>query len=91
MNIKNVYEHTEYQTRRSLCLNEIRTNPQDADWRCAATPKGCAPGMAHIKNLAANLERSPLSHSYGYGLAGDRPILFARFPLSSVPFMQFAG
>ena len=43
------------------------------------------------KNLAANLERSPLSHSYGYGSAGDRPTLFARFPLSFVPFMQYAG
>jgi len=43
------------------------------------------------KNLAANLERSPLSHSYGYGSAGDRPTLFARFPLNFVPFMQYAG
>ncbi|CAD7838869.1 MAG: hypothetical protein, partial [Olavius algarvensis Gamma 3 endosymbiont] len=40
----------------SLYLNEIGTNPQDADWRCAATPKGCAPWTAHINNLAANLE-----------------------------------
>ncbi len=43
------------------------------------------------KNQAANLERSPLSHSYGYGSATDRPTLFARFPLSFVPFMQYAG
>jgi hypothetical protein len=43
------------------------------------------------KNLAANLDRSPLMHSYGYAPAGDRPILFARFPLSFVPFMQYAG
>ena len=48
------------------------------------------------KNLAANLERSPLSHSYGYGSADDRPTLFAgspdrRFPLDFVPFMQQAG
>ena len=27
------------------------------------------------KNLAANLERSPLMRSYGYASAGDRPIL----------------
>lgn len=74
-----------------LYLNEIRTNPQDADWRCAATPKGCAPGTAHIKNLAANLERYPLSRSYGYGSADDRPILFTRFSLSFGPFMQYAG
>ena len=43
------------------------------------------------KNLAANLERSSLTHSYGYGSADDRPTLFARFPLSFVPFMQYAG
>jgi hypothetical protein len=29
--------------------------------------------------------------SYGYASAGDRPTLFARFPLSFVPFMQYAG
>ena len=53
---------------------------------------GCGLCLNEIrKNLAANLERSPLSHSYGYGLAGDRPTLFARFPLSFVPFMQYAG
>ncbi|GBF28712.1 hypothetical protein MnTg03_00272 [bacterium MnTg03] len=43
------------------------------------------------KNLAANLDRSPLIHSYGYASAGDRPTLFAIFPLSFVPFMQYAG
>jgi len=43
------------------------------------------------KNLAANLERSPLMRSYGYASAGDRPILFARFPLIFVPFLQYAG
>ena len=43
------------------------------------------------KNLPANLGRSPLMRSYGYASAGDRPILFARFPLSFVPFIQYAG
>jgi len=43
------------------------------------------------KNLAANLDRSPLIHSYCYASAGDRPTLFAIFPLSSVPFMHYAG
>ena len=43
------------------------------------------------KNMAANLDRSPLIHSYGYASAGDRPTLFAIFPLSFVPFMQYAG
>lgn len=42
-------------------------------------------------NLAANLARSPLCHSFGYGSAGDRPTLFARFSLRFVPFMQYAG
>ena len=43
------------------------------------------------KNLASNLGRSPLIHSYGYASAGDQSILFAMFPLSIVPFMQHAG
>jgi hypothetical protein len=43
------------------------------------------------KNLAAKLERSPLTQIHGYGPAGDRPILFASFSLSFVPFMQHAG
>jgi len=32
-----------------------------------------------------------LTHSYGYGSADDRPTLFATFPLSFFPFMQYAG
>jgi len=43
------------------------------------------------KNLAANLDRSPLIHSYCYASAGDRPTLFAIFPLIFVPFMQHEG
>jgi hypothetical protein len=43
------------------------------------------------KNLAANLDRSPLIHSYCYASAGDQSTLFAIFPLSFVPFMQDAG
>ena len=43
------------------------------------------------KNLAANLGRSPLIHSYGYASADDQPTLFAIFLLNSVPFMQYAG
>jgi hypothetical protein len=43
------------------------------------------------KNLAANLDRSPLIHSYGYASAGDQPTLFAKFPLNFVPFMQHPG
>jgi len=43
------------------------------------------------KNLAANLDRSPLIHSYCYASADDRPTLFAIFPLIFVPFMQHTG
>jgi hypothetical protein len=70
MRIKRVFRNPDFWMRHSLCLNEIGTNPQDADWRCAAIPQGSAPGMAQINNLAAS---------------------FARFPLSFVPFMQYAG
>jgi hypothetical protein len=35
------------------------------------------------KNLAANLDRSPLMRSYGYTSAGDRSTLFAIFPLTN--------
>ena len=43
------------------------------------------------KNLASNLDRSPLMRSFCYASAGDRSTLFAIFPLSFVPFMQYAG
>jgi hypothetical protein len=43
------------------------------------------------KNLAANLDRSPLIHSYCYASAGDQSTLFAIFTLIFVPFMQHAG
>jgi hypothetical protein len=43
------------------------------------------------ENLAANLDRSPLIHSYCYASAGDRSTLFAIFPLNFVPFMQHTG
>ena len=43
------------------------------------------------KNLAANVDRSPLMRSFGYASAGDRSTLFAIFPLSFVPFMQYVG
>jgi len=39
------------------------------------------------KNLAANLDRSPLMRSYGYASADDQSILFATFPLIFVPSM----
>jgi hypothetical protein len=38
--------------------------------------------------LTAILDRSPLVHSYCYASAGDRPTMFAIFPLVIVPFTQ---
>ena len=59
------------------------------------------------KNLAVNLDRFPLIHSYCYALAGDRSTFAYRdvggratqgavaekaiFSLNFVPFMQYAG
>jgi hypothetical protein len=59
------------------------------------------------KNMAANLDRSPLIHSYCYASAGDQSTFadrdvgaramqeqfaaFAIFPLIFVPFMQHAS
>jgi len=43
------------------------------------------------KNLAANLDRSPLMRSYGYASADDQSTLFAIFSPIFVPFMQYAG
>ena len=57
----------------SMRLNETRTNLPGADLDRAATPQGCAPGTAHIRNLAANPGRSPLMRNYGYASSDDRP------------------
>ncbi len=43
------------------------------------------------KNLAANLDRSPLMRSYGYASADDQSTLFAIFSLNFVPFKQYTG
>jgi len=55
-----------------------------------ASPEGVSL-MDETNNLASHLERSPLIHSYGYASAGDRPSCFARLPLKSKSFMQYAG
>jgi len=80
----------------SLYLNEVRKNlaapgkqllrsPKSAYFWCSTT------GTPDRYIPVGDLDRSPLIHSYCYGLAGDRPTLFAIFPLSFVPFMQYAG
>ena len=43
------------------------------------------------KNLAANLDRSPLMRSFGYASAGDQSTLFAISLLTFVHSMQYAG
>ena len=89
-----------------LCLNELL-------WASCPPPFGPAKLFKFIpdelvrKNLAANLDRSPLIHSYCYASAGDQSTFadrdvgaramqeqlaaFAIFPLIFVPFMQHAG
>ena len=42
-------------------------------------------------HLALHLERSPLSHSYGYDSARDRPTCFASSTLIPESFMHYAG
>jgi len=42
-------------------------------------------------NLASHLERSPLSHSYGYVSADDRPSCLASFTLIPESLVQYAG
>jgi hypothetical protein len=66
-----------------LYLNKARKNlaaPGKLLLRCSTTyvPVG-------------DLNLSPLMRSYGYASAGDRSTLFAIFPLSFVPFMQYAS
>jgi hypothetical protein len=66
-----------------LYLNEVKKNlaaPGKLLLRCSTTyiPVG-------------DLDRSPLMRSYCYASAGNRPTLFAKFSLSFVPFMQYAG
>ena len=65
----------------SLCLNEFRKNLAalgNCSLRCSITyiPVG-------------DLDRSPVIHSYCYASAVDQSILFAKFSLIFVPFMQY--
>ncbi len=97
MNIKGLNSIFKKTVGCSLCLNEmLAVCRNSASQRLApAGPRKSAskiaPGDFVRKNLAANLERSPLIHSYGYGSAGDRPTLFARLSLSFAPFMNYPG
>jgi len=90
ININSLHGFNAKILNHSLYLNEIRTNPPGADLERVAIPKGCVPGTARIQNLAANLERSPLTHSLSYGPAGDRPTLFVRHVPAPHPFRAYA-
>ncbi len=74
----------------SLCLNELLRASCPPPFGPAELFK-FVPDELVRKNLAANLDRSPLIHSYCYASAGDRSTLFAIFPLNFVPFMQHTG
>ncbi len=83
INFKQLGTNIMNNEKYSLYLNEVRKNlaaPGKQLLRCSTTyiPVG-------------DLDRSPLMRSYGYASAGDRSTLFARFPLSFVPFVQYAG
>ncbi len=74
----------------SLCLNELLRASCPPPFG-PAEPFKFVPDELVRKNLAANLDRSPLMHSYGYASADDQSTLFAIFSLNFVPFMQYAG
>ncbi len=74
----------------SLCLNELLRASCPPPFGPAELFK-FVPDEFVRKNLAANLDRSPLIHRYCYASAGDQPTLFASFPLNFVPFMQYTG
>jgi hypothetical protein len=83
INFKQLGTKTVKSGKYSLYLNEVRKNlaaPGKQLLRCSTT-------YIHV----GDLDRSPLIHSFGYASAGDRSTLFARFPLSFAPFMQYAG
>jgi len=80
----------------SLHLNAVRKNLATPGKLLLRSPKSayfwCSTiGTPHRYIPVGDLDRSPLTRSYGYASAGDQSTLFARFPLSSVPFIQYAG
>ena len=80
----------------SLYLNAVRKNLAAPGKQLLPSPKSayfwCSTiGTPHRYIPVGDLDRSPLIHSYCYASADDQSILFAIFPLSFVPFMQYAG
>jgi hypothetical protein len=74
-----------------LYLNEVRKNLAAPGKLLLPSPKSAYFWCSTTYIPVGDLERSPLIHSYGYASAGDQPTLFAIFPLSFVPFVQYAG
>ncbi len=71
-----------------LYLNEARKNlaaSANCSLRCSTTD------TSDRYVPVGDLDRSPLMCSDSYASAGDRPTLFAIFPLNLVPFMQYEG
>ena len=75
----------------SLCLNKVRKNMAAPGKLLLPSPKSAYFWCSTTYVPVGDLDRSPLIHSYGYASAGDQPTLFAIFPLSFVPFIQYAG
>jgi len=78
--IKLLGSNTMDSEKYSLYLNEVRKNPAAPGkplLRCSTI------GTPHRYIPVGDLDRSPLIHSYCYASAGDRPTLFAIFPLTN--------
>jgi hypothetical protein len=56
----------------------------------SASPEGVSL-MDESSNLASQLERSALIHSFGYESSGDRPTCLTSLSINSKSFMQYAG
>ena len=74
-----------------LYLNEVRKNLTAPGKQLLSSPKSayfwCSTTYIHV----GDLDQSPLIRSYGYASAGDQSTLFAKFPLTFNPFMQYGG
>jgi len=96
INFKQLGTNIVNNENHSLYLNEVRKNLPAPGKLLLPSPKSayfwCSTiGTPHRYIPVGDLDRSPLMRSYGYASAGDQSTLFARFSLSFVPFMQYAG
>jgi len=91
INFKQLNTKIMNREKYSLYLNEVRKNLAAPGKLLLPSPKSAYFWCSTTYIPVGDLDPSPLMHSYGYASVGDRPTLFARFPLSFVPFMQYAG